>query len=295
MSARPPAALFPALARGAVHRIWNGYVGMTRDFLPRHPSPGPRTPYAWAGCNGRAVACRSRSAANWRRRRAARIRRPYAPALQRPAPGALPCPGEAPGAAARAALLPPTGRARVGVTVVPIARPPSRAAAPARAPAAPRPRRRPPARGGTAPAAARWRAAAGPPRVARRGHGRRGSGRRRSPARCRGRVAAEPDDVGGEAVEAGEVVAVMPMWPYQAVSNGTSSACGNRRRSVRRAQPSWMPAPRPRSAPTLPTTRRPARSVRKELSTRRVSQAPSRRGSTEARALWPSGAVARLK
>jgi glycine/D-amino acid oxidase-like deaminating enzyme len=35
--------------------VWNGYVGMTTDFLPRIHRLGPDA-YAWAGCNGRAVA-----------------------------------------------------------------------------------------------------------------------------------------------------------------------------------------------------------------------------------------------
>lgn len=41
---------------GPVHfdYVWNGYVGMTRDFLPRFHRLGPDA-WAWAGCNGRAV------------------------------------------------------------------------------------------------------------------------------------------------------------------------------------------------------------------------------------------------
>ena len=35
--------------------MWNGYIGMTRDYLPRIHRLGPDG-YAWAGCNGRAVA-----------------------------------------------------------------------------------------------------------------------------------------------------------------------------------------------------------------------------------------------
>jgi glycine/D-amino acid oxidase-like deaminating enzyme len=35
--------------------VWNGYVGMTTDFLPRVHRIGPEA-FAWAGCNGRAVA-----------------------------------------------------------------------------------------------------------------------------------------------------------------------------------------------------------------------------------------------
>ena len=41
---------------GTVHfdHVWNGYVGMTKDFLPRFHRLGPDA-WAWAGCNGRAV------------------------------------------------------------------------------------------------------------------------------------------------------------------------------------------------------------------------------------------------
>ena len=35
--------------------VWNGYVGMTTDFLPRIHRLGPDA-YGWTGCNGRAVA-----------------------------------------------------------------------------------------------------------------------------------------------------------------------------------------------------------------------------------------------
>jgi len=42
---------------GPVHfdHVWNGYVGMTTDFLPRIHRLGPDA-YGWTGCNGRAVA-----------------------------------------------------------------------------------------------------------------------------------------------------------------------------------------------------------------------------------------------
>jgi glycine/D-amino acid oxidase-like deaminating enzyme len=42
---------------GPVHfdHVWNGYVGMTADFLPRIHRLGPDA-YGWTGCNGRAVA-----------------------------------------------------------------------------------------------------------------------------------------------------------------------------------------------------------------------------------------------
>ena len=35
--------------------VWNGYVGMTTDFMPRIHRLGPNA-YGWTGCNGRAVA-----------------------------------------------------------------------------------------------------------------------------------------------------------------------------------------------------------------------------------------------
>jgi glycine/D-amino acid oxidase-like deaminating enzyme len=46
--------LFPQI--GPVHfdYVWNGKLGMTRDYLPRLHKLGPDG-YAWAGCNGRAV------------------------------------------------------------------------------------------------------------------------------------------------------------------------------------------------------------------------------------------------
>jgi glycine/D-amino acid oxidase-like deaminating enzyme len=42
---------------GPVHfdHVWNGYVGMTTDFLPRIHRLGPDA-FGWTGCNGRAVA-----------------------------------------------------------------------------------------------------------------------------------------------------------------------------------------------------------------------------------------------
>lgn len=48
--------LWPAIG-GEVKfdHIWNGYVGMTNDFMPRFHTLGPNG-WAWAGCNGRAVA-----------------------------------------------------------------------------------------------------------------------------------------------------------------------------------------------------------------------------------------------
>ena len=47
--------LFPQIGDVTFDFVWNGYVGMTRDFMPRIHQLGPGG-YAWAGCNGRAVA-----------------------------------------------------------------------------------------------------------------------------------------------------------------------------------------------------------------------------------------------
>ena len=35
--------------------VWNGYIAMTTDYLPRFHKLGPGA-LAWAGCNGRGVA-----------------------------------------------------------------------------------------------------------------------------------------------------------------------------------------------------------------------------------------------
>ena len=47
--------LFPQIGDVAFDHVWNGYIGMTRDYTPRIHQLGPDA-YAWAGCNGRAVA-----------------------------------------------------------------------------------------------------------------------------------------------------------------------------------------------------------------------------------------------
>ena len=47
--------LWPEIGDVRFDYVWNGYVGMTTDFLPRIHRLGPDA-YAWAGCNGRAVA-----------------------------------------------------------------------------------------------------------------------------------------------------------------------------------------------------------------------------------------------
>jgi glycine/D-amino acid oxidase-like deaminating enzyme len=49
------ARLFPQIGTVRFDYVWNGYVGMTRDYMPRLHRLGPDG-YAWAGCNGRAVA-----------------------------------------------------------------------------------------------------------------------------------------------------------------------------------------------------------------------------------------------
>jgi glycine/D-amino acid oxidase-like deaminating enzyme len=46
--------LFPQIGPVRFDYVWNGYVGMTRDFFPRMHQLGPDA-FAWAGCNGRAV------------------------------------------------------------------------------------------------------------------------------------------------------------------------------------------------------------------------------------------------
>jgi glycine/D-amino acid oxidase-like deaminating enzyme len=47
--------LWPQIGPVAFDYVWNGYVGMTTDFLPRIHRLGPDA-YGWTGCNGRAVA-----------------------------------------------------------------------------------------------------------------------------------------------------------------------------------------------------------------------------------------------
>jgi glycine/D-amino acid oxidase-like deaminating enzyme len=47
--------LFPQIGTVAFDYVWNGTIGMTRDYVPRVHRLGPDG-YAWAGCNGRAVA-----------------------------------------------------------------------------------------------------------------------------------------------------------------------------------------------------------------------------------------------
>jgi glycine/D-amino acid oxidase-like deaminating enzyme len=47
--------LWPQIGEVNFEYVWNGYVGMTTDFLPRIHRLGLDA-YAWTGCNGRAVA-----------------------------------------------------------------------------------------------------------------------------------------------------------------------------------------------------------------------------------------------
>jgi glycine/D-amino acid oxidase-like deaminating enzyme len=47
--------LWPQIGQVTFDYVWNGYVGMTTDFLPRIHRLGPDA-YGWTGCNGRAVA-----------------------------------------------------------------------------------------------------------------------------------------------------------------------------------------------------------------------------------------------
>lgn len=49
------ARLWPQIGEATFDYVWNGYVGMTTDFMPRMHRIGPDA-YAWTGCNGRGVA-----------------------------------------------------------------------------------------------------------------------------------------------------------------------------------------------------------------------------------------------
>ncbi len=46
--------LWPQLGALQIDPVWNGYVGMTDDFMPRFHRLGPDG-WGWVGCNGRAV------------------------------------------------------------------------------------------------------------------------------------------------------------------------------------------------------------------------------------------------
>src|SRR5882757_9396508 len=47
--------LWPQIGEVSFDYVWNGYVGMTADFLLRIHRLGPNA-YGWTGCNGRAIA-----------------------------------------------------------------------------------------------------------------------------------------------------------------------------------------------------------------------------------------------
>lgn len=47
--------LWPQIGEVRFDYVWNGYVGMTTDYMPRFHRLGPDA-YGWTGCNGRAVA-----------------------------------------------------------------------------------------------------------------------------------------------------------------------------------------------------------------------------------------------
>jgi glycine/D-amino acid oxidase-like deaminating enzyme len=47
--------LWPQIGQVEFGYVWNGYLGMTTDFMPRIHRLGPDA-YGWTGCNGRAVA-----------------------------------------------------------------------------------------------------------------------------------------------------------------------------------------------------------------------------------------------
>ncbi|BAT61193.1 gamma-glutamylputrescine oxidoreductase [Variibacter gotjawalensis] len=47
--------LWPQIGDVTFDYVWNGYVGLTPDWMPRMHKLGPNG-FAWAGCNGRAVA-----------------------------------------------------------------------------------------------------------------------------------------------------------------------------------------------------------------------------------------------
>ncbi|MEZ5740892.1 MAG: FAD-binding oxidoreductase [Burkholderiaceae bacterium] len=73
------ARIFPALRDIGFDHVWNGYIGMTTDFMPRLHRLGPDA-YGWVGCNGRGVAL------------AVALGREFAQALQGTAPESLALP-----------------------------------------------------------------------------------------------------------------------------------------------------------------------------------------------------------
>ena len=74
--------LWPQIGSVEFDYVWNGYVGMTTDFLPRIHRLGPDA-YGWTGCNGRAVALSMRSATNCRQGGARRSRHRIGAAVHR--------------------------------------------------------------------------------------------------------------------------------------------------------------------------------------------------------------------
>jgi glycine/D-amino acid oxidase-like deaminating enzyme len=48
-------ALWPQLGEVQFDYVWNGFIGMTTDYLPHIHRLGPNA-YGWTGCNGRGVA-----------------------------------------------------------------------------------------------------------------------------------------------------------------------------------------------------------------------------------------------
>ena len=47
--------LWPQIGEVRLDYVWNGYIGMTTDYMPRFHRLGPDA-YGWTGCNGRSVA-----------------------------------------------------------------------------------------------------------------------------------------------------------------------------------------------------------------------------------------------
>ncbi len=47
--------MFPSVGDVRFDYVWNGYIGMTTDYMPRFHRLGPNG-FAWVGCNGRGVA-----------------------------------------------------------------------------------------------------------------------------------------------------------------------------------------------------------------------------------------------
>ena len=91
--ARRLARIWPMLGEVRFTHVWSGRIGMTDDFMPRLHRIGPDA-YAWAGCNGRAVAL------------SVALGREFAAALAGDDPGALALPFNEPRPLALHALAP---------------------------------------------------------------------------------------------------------------------------------------------------------------------------------------------